>query len=62
MLIKALEQYCKEKKAFSLRELKKKFPKERETIKNLCFLGLIEPVNVEFPDTVRSLIRTQQSN
>lgn len=55
-----LEQYLKEKTAtkstFSLAELKRKFPKEKDQIKTYLFVGLIEPVSHEFPDSVRATV------
>lgn len=53
-----LENYLKvktaEKAVFSLAELKRKFPKEKERIETLKFIGIIEPVNIEFPDSVKA--------
>ena len=51
-----LAEKTKEKATFSLAGLKRQFPKDKEQIKNLKFYGLIEPVNIEYPDTVRANI------
>lgn len=49
-----LLEHTKNKKSFSLRQLKKDYPKERKQIEKYCFVGIIEPVNMEQPDTVRA--------
>lgn len=54
MLEKYLRTKTKEKSTFSLAELKRKFPADKATITNYRFIGLIEPVNNEYPDTVRA--------
>ena len=54
MLDEYLKEKTAEKSAFSLAELKRKFPKEKEKISKYVFIGLIEPVNQEFPDSVRA--------
>lgn len=55
-----LKSYLKEKTAdkstFSLSALKKEFPKEKVHIEKLRFIGLIDIVNSEFPDSVRAYI------
>ena len=55
-----LKQYLiektKNKSSFSLKDLKKLFPKDKEQINKYVFIGLIAPVSIEFPDTVRAHI------
>lgn len=55
-LMKHLQEQTREKSCFSLRELKRTYPKDKEQITTLVFCGLIEPVSTEYPDTVRALI------
>ena len=56
MLNQYLIRKTKEKTTFSLRELKKKFPEDKEQIGTFHFVGLIEPVSIEFPDLVRAYV------
>lgn len=56
MLNQYLIKQTKEMNTFSLAELKKSFPAEKAQINKLRFIGLIEPVSVEFPDLVRAHI------
>jgi len=51
-----LKEKTKSKETFSLRSLKKEYPKEKDDIDNLKFLGLIDVDSIEFPDTVRAFI------
>jgi len=56
MLSHYLIKQTREMSSFSLSALKKKFPKEKQQIDKFYFLGLIEPVSMEFPDIVRAHI------
>ena len=56
MLMEHLRKKTSAKSCFSLADLKRKFPKDKKEIKHLVFLGLIEPVSIEFPDTVRAQV------
>ena len=47
-----------EKSNFSVAELKRRFPKDKKQIDKLKFIGLLEPVSYEFPDTVRAHIHS----
>jgi hypothetical protein len=44
----------KTKTVFSLAQLKREFPKDREEIKTYLFLGIINPTTNEYPDAVRA--------
>ena len=54
-----LIQHTKEKEQFSIKALKKMFPKKHKEIARLKFLGLIEPVDFEKPDIVIAHIYTE---
>ena len=56
MLENYLKEKTQEKSVFSLAELKKTFPKDKEQINKFVFIGLIEAVSSEFPDSVRAHI------
>lgn len=51
-----LIEKAKSKESFSLAELKRTYKKDKNEIKKLKFIGLIDTVNVEYPDTVQSFI------
>lgn len=56
MLHDYLIKKTKEKSTFSFRGLKKMYPESAKEIDKYRFIGLIEPVDVNFPDTVRAHI------
>ena len=51
-----LEEMTKNKNTFSFAALKRKFPKDKDQIKNYKFIGLIDTVNSETPDVVRAYV------
>lgn len=62
MLYRYLTEKAKNKGIFSLSELRKKFPTEKKEIGSLLFIGLIEPINVEFPDIVHTTVNVESLN
>lgn len=53
-LEQALLAHTRNKSSFSLAQLKKDFPKDKDTIKKYLFIGLIEPMDIEVPDRLRA--------
>ena len=57
---KSLDEFLKEKtkskNTFSLVALKRAYPKEKDKINNYKFMGLIDIVNIEFPDSVQAFV------
>lgn len=51
-----LMEVTKDKSVISAAALKRRFPENREDIKTYLFVGLLEPVSQEYPDSVRAFI------